>query len=34
MTHEEIKAMFARDKKPTHARIVVDFWPQKEDRNM
>ena len=33
MTHEEIKAMFTRGKKPTYARIVVDFRPQKEDSN-
>ena len=33
MTHEEIKDMFARGKKPTYARIVVDFRPQKEDPN-
>ena len=34
MTHEEIKvSMFARGKKPTYAKIVVDFGPQKEDPN-
>ena len=33
MTHNEIKTMFARGKKPTYARIVVDFRPQKEDPN-
>ena len=33
MTHEEIKAMFARGKKSTYARVVVDFRPQKEDPN-
>ena len=33
MTRDEIKAMFARDKIPTYARIVVDFRQQKEDPN-
>ena len=33
MTHEDIEAMFGLGKKPTYARIVVDFRPQKEDRN-
>ena len=33
MTHAEIKTMFARGKKPTYARIVVDFRPQKADPN-
>ena len=33
MTHEEIRAVFTRGKKPTYARIVVDFRPQKEDPN-
>ena len=33
MTREEIKAMFARGKKPTYARIVVEFRPQKDDSN-
>ena len=33
MTHEEIQAMFARGKKPTYARIMEYFRPQKEDPN-
>lgn len=33
MTHAELRAMFARGKKPTYARIVVGFRPQKADPN-
>ena len=33
MTHEEIKIMYAKGKKPKFARVVVDFRPQKEDPN-
>ena len=33
MTHDEIKKMYAKGKKPTYTRIVVNFRPQKEDPN-
>ena len=33
MTHDEIKKMYAKGKKPMYARVVVDFRPQKEDPN-
>ena len=33
MTHDEIKMMYAKGKKPTYARVVVDFRPQKEYPN-
>ena len=29
MTHNEIAKMRAKGKKPTYARVVVDFLPQK-----
>ena len=32
MTHEQIKDMYARGKKPTYARVVVDFRPQKKHK--
>ena len=33
MTHDKIAQMRAKGKKPTYARVVVDFRPQKEDPN-
>ena len=33
MTHDQIAEIWARVKKPTYARVVVDFVPQKEDPN-
>ena len=33
MTHNEIAQMWAKGKKTTYARVVVDFRPQKEDPN-
>ena len=33
MTHKQIAKMQAKGKKPTYARVVVDFCPQKEDPN-
>ena len=33
MTHKQIAQMRAKGKKPTYARVVVDFLPQKEDPN-
>ena len=33
MTHNQIAKMRAKGKKPTYARVVVDFCPQKEDPN-
>ena len=33
MIHAEIKAILAKGKNPTYARIVVDFRPEKEDPN-
>ena len=33
MNHQHIKEMLDKGKKPTCARIVVDFRPQKEDPN-
>ena len=33
MTHDQIAQMWAKGKKPTYARVVVDFFPQKEDPN-
>ena len=33
MTHNQIAQMRAKDKKPTYARVIVDFHPQKEDPN-
>ena len=33
MTHNQIVKMRAKEKKPTYARVVVDFRPQKEDPN-
>ena len=33
MTHDKIAQMRAKGKKPTYARVVVEFCPQKEDPN-
>ena len=33
MTHNQIAEMRTKGKKPTYARMVVDFCPQKEDPN-
>ena len=33
MTHKHVSQMRAKGKKPTYARVVVDFRPQKEDQN-
>ena len=33
MTHDKIAQMRAKGNKPTYARVVVDFQPQKEDPN-
>ena len=33
MTHNQIAQMREKGKKPTYARVVVDFWPQKEYPN-
>ena len=33
MTHDQIAQMRAKGKKPTYARVVVDFFPQKEETN-
>ena len=33
MTHNKIAQMRAKGKKPTYARVVVDFRSQKEDTN-
>ena len=33
MSHDETAQMRAKGKKPTYARVVVDFRPQKEDPN-
>ena len=33
MTHKQIAKMRAKGKKPTYARVVVDFCPQKEYPN-
>ena len=33
MTHNQIAEMRTKGKKPTYARMVVDFCPQKEDQN-
>ena len=33
MTHKHIAQMQTKGKKPTYARVVVDFLPQKEDAN-
>lgn len=33
MDHAAIAKMYAEGRKPTYARIVIDFWPQKDDPN-
>ena len=33
MTHKQIAQMLSKGKKPTYARVVVDFFSQKEDPN-